>query len=282
VLDTNLPVPEAPRPTPPPAPEPEPEIDPVEPDTRSVLLFPNLDPIVLSDAEGAALHLKITTATAADDDVLRTLLRMNARARSGSKIARLGAKPAAEIASQVEEVRIAEVEPHPRNARQGDIGAIAASMSELGQYRPIVVNRRDSSILVGSHRWMAAKALGWDTISAVFVDVDEEDAVRIMLADNRTSDLGRYDDQQLLDMLVGAGSLDGTGYDLDDLDDLWAKLNSGTSGKFANIIFSMPTENYRLVVKESWRRYSYWFDRLTAEAGRSDAAVPSIILSRLL
>ncbi len=49
------------------------------------------------------------------------------------------------------------------------------------------------------------------------MDVTDEVARRIVLADNRTADLGTYDDQILVDLLKGMSDLDGTGYDADDL-----------------------------------------------------------------
>lgn len=121
---------------------------------------------------------------------------------------------------KTETVDINSVFPYPMNARQGDIGMIAESLRQNGQYRPIVVNRADNSILVGNHTWKAAKMLGWKNIAATFVDVDDEAAARIVLVDNKTADLGSYDHVELTEMLQGIDTFDGTGYDGDDLDDL--------------------------------------------------------------
>lgn len=123
-----------------------------------------------------------------------------------------------------ETVDINSVFPYPMNARQGDIGMISESLRQNGQYRPIVVNRADNSILVGNHTWKAAKMLGWKNIAVTFVDVDEETAARIVLADNKTADLGSYDHVELAEMLRGIDTFDGTGYDGDDLDDLMREV----------------------------------------------------------
>lgn len=77
---------------------------------------------------------------------------------------------------------------------------------------------------------MAACELGWDTISAVVLDVDPEspEALRIMLADNRTADLGTYDDPLLLDLartVEESLGLDGSGFTPDDLDELEDLIN---------------------------------------------------------
>jgi ParB-like chromosome segregation protein Spo0J len=119
-----------------------------------------------------------------------------------------------------ENVDINSVFPYPMNARQGDIGLIAESLSKNGQFRPIVVNKRDNSILVGNHTWKAAKALGWKQIAATFVDCDDEEAAKIVLVDNKTSDMGSYDHVELAEILQSLPAFEGTGYTGDDLDDL--------------------------------------------------------------
>lgn len=125
-----------------------------------------------------------------------------------------------------ESVALDSLRPHPNNPRNGDTEAIQESLRVNGQFKPIVV-ADDGTILAGNHTYAAAAELGWDTISVVRLPVqyDSEAATRIMLADNRTSDLGRYDDAQLaelLQLLDAETGLDGTGYDSDDLSDLLA------------------------------------------------------------
>ena len=88
----------------------------------------------------------------------------------------------------------------PGNPRRGDIHAIAKSLSALGQHRPIVVDR-ENRIVVGNHTWQAAKQLGWGEIAAISVDDDEATSRARLLADNRTGDLGTYDDDDLAEML---------------------------------------------------------------------------------
>jgi len=131
-------------------------------------------------------------------------------------------------------VDINTVKPHAKNVRHGDIGAISESLKAHGQYKPIVVDRRTNEILAGNHTWKAAKALGWKQIAVGFVETkDEEEALRILLADNRTTDLSAYDDDGLAELLKSlSGSPDGltgTLFDGDDLDDLIFKLE-GTLG----------------------------------------------------
>ena len=125
-------------------------------------------------------------------------------------------------------VDINSIEAHPKNVRQGDIGAISESLKAHGQYRPIVVDRRTNRILAGNHTWKAAKALGWQQISAGFIETkDDDEALRILLADNKANDLATYDDTELINLLKDLAAtdegLEGTLFDGDELDALIAE-----------------------------------------------------------
>lgn len=129
------------------------------------------------------------------------------------------------------DVPLADLHLLPGNPRQGDIGAVAESMKANGVYQPVVVNKgthtgRPMEVIAGNHRVQAARHLGHDTIPAVLLDVDDEAATRIALADNRTGDLADYDHEALVLMLQSLPDLTGTGYDGDDLDDLLADLSN--------------------------------------------------------
>ena len=130
----------------------------------------------------------------------------------------------------VHEIPVGDLALLPGNPRQGDIGAVAESMRVNGIYQPIIVNRgtltgRPFEVIAGNHRAQAAQQLGHNTIPAVILDVDDEQAARIALADNRTSDLADYDTDALVLMLQQLPDLTGTGYNGDDLDDLLTELN---------------------------------------------------------
>ena len=127
-------------------------------------------------------------------------------------------------------VDVNSIKSHPKNVRQGDIGAISESLKAHGQYRPIVVDRRTNQILAGNHTWRAAKSLGWSQIAVGFIETkDDDDATRILLADNRTTDLASYDDAGLADLLkeliASDEGLEGTLFDGDALDQLLMDLD---------------------------------------------------------
>ncbi len=115
---------------------------------------------------------------------------------------------------------LARLQQYPGNPRRGDVAAIAASLEANGQYRPVVVQKSTGYVLAGNHTVQAAESLGWSEVAAVVLDVDDDRAARIVLADNRTADLARYDDGALLHLLNDLDDLDGTGYDDHDLEAL--------------------------------------------------------------
>jgi hypothetical protein len=114
---------------------------------------------------------------------------------------------------------------YPGNPRKGDIDKIAESLKVNGQYKPIVVQKSTNFVLVGNHTLKAIKKLGWDFVDAVILDVDDVEAKRIVLADNRTSDGSTYDYMLLNEMLMTLPDLEGTGYDKTALDQLINAVN---------------------------------------------------------
>lgn len=121
-------------------------------------------------------------------------------------------------------VPVDQLTPYEANPRVGSVDAIAESLGHHGQYRPIVVNRRDNRILAGNHTFAAAQRLGWAEIAVTYVDVDDDQAARIVLVDNRSNDRAGYDDQALADLLRELPDLGGTGWTGEDLEDILAKL----------------------------------------------------------
>jgi ParB-like nuclease domain len=128
---------------------------------------------------------------------------------------------------EYELVSVRAIKTHPRNARQGDIGAIHESITQNGFFGACVVQKSTGHILAGNHRYMAAVEAGLQSVPVIWVDVDDDRALRILLADNKTSDDASYDQTALADILselANTSDLLGTGFDGDDLDQLIADL----------------------------------------------------------
>lgn len=131
------------------------------------------------------------------------------------------------LLTNIETVPVETIETHPHNPRRGDIEVIASSLAENGQFQALVVQASTRYILAGNHTYLAAVSLGWTTMDVVFVDVDDTAAMKILLAANRTADLGGYNEMVLLSILADMREEDdelllGTGYTNDDVDELLA------------------------------------------------------------
>ena len=123
-------------------------------------------------------------------------------------------------------VPIDSLTPHPRNARQGDVGALSVMLDANTQYKPVVVQRSTGFILAGNHLWRAAKTLGWTEIAATILDVTDAEATRILVADNRASDLATYAQADLAVLLqeLDQPNRQVAGWDDEDLNTLLADL----------------------------------------------------------
>tara|TARA_R110002020_G_scaffold207975_5_gene413587 strand:+ start:122 stop:733 length:612 start_codon:yes stop_codon:yes gene_type:complete len=125
------------------------------------------------------------------------------------------------------EVSLYDLKLYPNNPRIGDVNTIYESLLQNGQYRPLVVNRKDNVILAGNHTFKALKRLGWATAIVWYVDVDDETAKQIMLIDNKLNDDATYDYEKLqkaITEMQDVGQLIGTGYTEEALDEVLKDL----------------------------------------------------------
>ena len=123
------------------------------------------------------------------------------------------AKVEAILAQTTETVDISKLKRYPKNPRIGNIDIIAESLREHGQYRPLIVQRTTGYVLAGNHTLQAAQRLKWKQVAVNYIDVDDEQAARIVLVDNRSQDLATYNATVLADILKGLPTPAGTGYD---------------------------------------------------------------------
>ena len=156
-------------------------------------------------------------------------------------------------------IPIEGISKYPNNPRRGDETKIQESLSRFGQQKPIVVSKATNFIVAGNHVYGAAKALGWTHIAAVVSDLSDKDAKAYLLADNRMSDIGDYNDSALaaiLEDLATTGELDGTGYDADDLDQILAKIEK-QNDETSEMADQSPTAE---IVFDDDEQQDLWFE----------------------
>ncbi len=124
--------------------------------------------------------------------------------------------------------KIEQLKPHPENPRRGNVQAISESIEINGFYGAVVAQKSTGHVLAGNHRLEAARKMRAADIPVIWVDCSNEEARKILLADNRTNDLATYDTEALTALLESiektSGDLKGTGYDRDALNSLLDRL----------------------------------------------------------
>lgn len=125
---------------------------------------------------------------------------------------------------------IDSVQPYPGNARKHNLEVLRESIRLHGQYRAIIVQRSSGYIIAGNGTWQACREEGFAGVAVDYVDVDDDQARRILLVDNRSNDVAGYDDQALADLLTSLSDLAGTGFREADVADLLASLERGGGG----------------------------------------------------
>jgi len=124
-------------------------------------------------------------------------------------------------------VPIDTLKPDPRNARrrtESNREALAASLTQFGQRRPVVVQKQGMIIRAGNGLVEVAKTLGWTEVAAIVVDESDTEAAAYGIADNRTAELAVWDKAQLSEILSELQPIDDgamvIGFTQDDLDKL--------------------------------------------------------------
>lgn len=146
------------------------------------------------------------------------------------------------IIVKTEKVLVSKLKFYPKNPRIGNVDAIAESLRVNGQFKTIVVNLRNMEVLAGNHTLKAARQNKMEYLVANFVDVDDEAAKLIVLADNRTSDEGKYDQPILMELVVSLKSLEGSGYNASDVDDMMKEMEEESGKTLGDFRDLMPDD----------------------------------------
>ena len=168
----------------------------------------------------------------------------------------------------------ATLKEHPRNPRKGNLELVKESIKAHGFFGTILVQESTGYVLAGNHRLRAAQALGMTEVPAVFVDVTDEMATRILIADNRTSDVAEYDTETLANLLadlqVTEAGLNGLGFDDLDLAALLDELEPETPPE--------PAERPTGDPKEILERHGFTgtFGKWSIHTGDAEQVVPTL------
>lgn len=131
----------------------------------------------------------------------------------------------AKIAPELKEfVRpIGDATRHPDNIRKHRIDKIAQSLRSHGQRAAIVVQKSTGLIVKGNGTHEAAELLGWTELAQIWQEMNDQEALAFLYADNKASDFSSYDRDKtiagLKKMVEGPGLFD-TLWSVEELEDL--------------------------------------------------------------
>ena len=144
--------------------------------------------------------------------------------------------------------KITEIKEADINVKDHDLGAIHESMNRFGFTSPLLLNEKTGQLVAGHGRLQALlqkKQLKEEAPANIKVDdnddwyvpvirgvsfKNEQEAQAYLIADNRLTELGGWNNDELvkeLEKLAEESSLDGTGFDLSNMQELYDDLQQG-------------------------------------------------------
>lgn len=100
-------------------------------------------------------------------------------------------------------VHIDELVPWAKNPRKNDpaVDAVAESIQRFGFASPILARNQDGRVIAGHTRLKAARKLGLQQVPVRYLDLDDDSANALALADNKLGELAEWDDAALAEIL---------------------------------------------------------------------------------
>jgi hypothetical protein len=109
-------------------------------------------------------------------------------------------------------IPVAAITEHPGNPNEGNESLIMESLAVHGFFGAIGVQRSTGRIIWGNHRYRDARKLGAAALPGFWLDVDDDQAAKIMAVENEATRQGRNNEAKLLALLRPLSNLAGTGY----------------------------------------------------------------------
>jgi hypothetical protein len=132
-----------------------------------------------------------------------------------------------------EKIPLDQLETFPGNPNIGDVKRILESLRANGAFRSLIVRKHSGryTVMAGNHTKLAMVEHGagdcgtqdcvlcpWDGAPRCeLYQCDDDDAIKVNLADNRSHEFSRRDDQAVAELLLPLEDLTGSLYTMDDL-----------------------------------------------------------------
>ena len=156
----------------------------------------------------------------------------------------------------VEIVSIDKLFCSPSNPRDNDkaVPQVAASLQRFGWQQPVVA-RPTGEVIAGNTRLKAAQSLGTKEVPVVWFEGGDLDALAYSIADNRTGEIASWEEASLAALLTelkDEDSLDGIGFEEDDIDRLLAGLDDNNYDELEDAGAEEAPENPISEVGDLW------------------------------
>ena len=201
-------------------------------------------------------------------------------------------------------VDIYDVVPDERNSKDHDIGVLCESMIRFGFTQPVLINDADNKILAGHGRIKALQQLhsqGYEapkridvtkdtgddkieywSVPCHYINInDKAEAEAYLIADNRLTEIGGWLDDKLVDSLQNileeTGSLDGIGWDLEDLDDLASITDEPL--EVEEDVVKLKIGKYKAEVSKT--AYDQWLIMVQKQVGKEKEDIVQWIVEQL-
>ena len=201
-------------------------------------------------------------------------------------------------------VDIYDVVPDGRNSKDHDIGVLCESMIRFGFTQPVLINDADNKILAGHGRIKALQQLhsqGYEapkridvtkdtgddkieywSVPCHYINInDKAEAEAYLIADNRLTEIGGWLDDKLVDSLQNileeTGSLDGIGWDLEDLDDLASITDEPL--EVEEDVVKLKIGKYKAEVSKT--AYDQWLIMVQKQVGKEKEDIVQWIVEQL-
>lgn len=121
---------------------------------------------------------------------------------------------------------IKTIKLNPKNPRKNEetTEQIVASIEAFGYCDPIIVRKKNRTIIAGNNRYKALKSMGADKVPVIFMDLSEVDADVLMVTHNKLTEKTPWDFPKLADLFVEFDQLDVnmdlTGFDAGEIGEI--------------------------------------------------------------
>ena len=203
---------------------------------------------------------------------------------------------------KVEYIRIDKIVGADLNHKDHDIGVLITSIKRFGFTSPIIINEDSKKLVAGHGRLEALITMyknGYSLPKGILKEDDmwlvpvvtglnfenEEEALSYLIADNKLTEVGGWNEQALLDMLKDIEDLEGVGFDHNDAQEILEGIEADWDADETDRGLGDPRIKYRMIFDDTtqqgnWFKFLEWLKEnsdINSVSGRLTEHIKGII-----